>query len=39
MPFVQDENENHILDEAKYKIEYTVVYEEINPQYKESQSM
>ena len=35
MPFVQDENENHILDENGNKIEYTVVYEEIDPHYKQ----
>ena len=34
MPFIQDENENHILDKNGNKIEYTVVYEEIDPQYK-----
>ena len=35
MPFVQDENENHILDENGNKIAYTVVYEEIDPHYKQ----
>ena len=35
MPFIQDENENHILDKNGNKIEYTVVYEEIDPQYKQ----
>ena len=35
MPFVQDENENHILDENGNKIEYTVVYEEIDTHYKQ----
>ena len=35
MPFVQDENENHILDENGNKIEYTVVYEDIDPHYKQ----
>ena len=34
MPFIQDESENHILDKNGNKIEYTVVYEEIDPQYK-----
>lgn len=35
MPFVQDENENHILDEDGNKIEYTVIYQEIDSQYKQ----
>ena len=35
MPFVQDENGNHIVDdEYGNKIEYTVVYEKIDPQSK-----
>ena len=35
MPFIQDEHGNHILDEDENKIEYTVTYEEIDPQYKQ----
>ena len=35
MPFVPDENENHILDENGNKIEYTVVYGETDPHYKQ----
>ena len=35
MPFIQDENDNHILDKNGNKIEYTVVYEEIDPHYKQ----
>ena len=35
MPFVVDENGNHIFDENGDKLEYTVEYEDYDPDYKE----